>query len=534
MRRSYVSKLGTLLVVSVLVGISGCGSEDPSAPATTIIVDPDPDRIIASWSLVGPGGNTSGSGDATLSDMQAGNYSLTWQDIDGWLTPSRNPHNLTAIQGGSITFHGVYTPLNVDVVIINPGPDELNAPWEITGPGGLSISSQADTTLTNMAAGDYTLTWGEVVGWATPIPNPRTQTLEQGGFIEFVGQFTELPPINTVTIKINPGFIDAPWDLEWPDSRMTSSAGDTTLMNMPPGQYTLQWGDVVSYEPPEPNPSIQVLQQDGTITFIGNYSRFIRIDPSGSFMMGSPNNEPGRKSDERLHEVTLTQPFFISKTEVTQAEWNIVIPDSVISNPTYFSGCDECPVESVSWLNTINYCNLRSALEGYTPAYILPPQGGITWDRTANGYRLPTEAEWEYACRAGTSTAYYNGDIVFASNDPFTCYSDDVLHESGWFCYNSEEKTHIVGLKTANAFGLFDMHGNVWEWCWDYYERNYPTDPVVDPIGPDGGEVHVMRGGAWHLRAQVCRSASRGVGSVNKQGLPDSGVGFRVVRSIFD
>jgi len=205
-----------------------------------------------------------------------------------------------------------------------------------------------------------------------------------------------------------------------------------------------------------------------------------------------------------------------------------VVPDSVMENPSYFLGCDECPVESVSWFQAIQYCNMRSEQDGYTPAYVFDEEEGVIWDQDADGYRLPTEAEWEYACRAETQTAYFNGEIAFA-NDNF-CYPDPVLDEVGWFCQNADSTTHVVGSKEANDWGLFDTHGNVWEWCWDYY-ASYPGGDQVDPTGPTDGSIHVIRGGSWYVRAEICRSANRGQGTLNKSD-PRPLVGFRLVRSL--
>ncbi len=524
-----MSRCGVILAAVGLILMTGCGGDDnPEAPKVTLVVDPNPDRINAPWTLVGPNGfSATGNGDRTFSDLDSGTYTLTWGDVNGWVTPSRNPYNQTIAQGATFVFSGTYLALNVDVVRINPEPDEVVAPWDLAGPEGFAASGAGDTTMTQMAAGQYTLTWGDITGWDPPTPNPDIKNLVSGQFIEFLGQYRELPPINTVTLNPNPNFISAPWNITGPGGFTASGNGDTTFVELSPGTYTVTWGDVVSYETPQPNPDVRTLQANGTLTFLGNYSRFVRIE-AGTFTMGSPSTELGRGSDEVQHEVTITRPFLISKTETTQAEWNSVVPDSVMPNPSYFLGCDECPVESVSWFHAIQYCNMRSQQEGYSPAYVFDDEEGVIWNRDANGYRLPTEAEWEYACRAGTQTAYYNGGIAFAS--PSFCYRDPVLEEVGWYCDNSDSTTHVVGAKEANPWGLFDSHGNVWEWCWDYYGP-YPSGPQNDPAGPADGVVRVMRGGSWYLRAEICRAAKRGRGQINKSD-PRPLVGFRLVRSL--
>jgi formylglycine-generating enzyme required for sulfatase activity len=194
--------------------------------------------------------------------------------------------------------------------------------------------------------------------------------------------------------------------------------------------------------------------------------------PPGSFLMGSPPGEEGHNDYEVQHRVRLTSGFWLGIYPVTQKEWQTVME----SNPSHFKGNDR-PVEQVSWQDCQEFCRKLSAREGKT-------------------YRLPSEAEWEYACRAGTTTAYYFGD------DPA------MLDDYAWYSENSGSQTRPVGQKKANAWGLYDMHGNVWEWCQDWYGK-YPRSEQSDPQGPSGGSSRVFRGGCWHLVPQLCRSAGR-------------------------
>lgn len=205
--------------------------------------------------------------------------------------------------------------------------------------------------------------------------------------------------------------------------------------------------------------------------------------PAGTFMMGSPSDELGRRDDETLHQVILTQPFFMQTTPVTQGQWKAVMGN----NPSYFSDCgDDCPVEYVSWHDVQDFISRLNTLGQGT-------------------YRLPTEAEWEYAARAGSTTAFANGDITRKEDDP----NLDVM---GWYRFNSDRRTHPVARKQPNAWGLYDMHGNVWEWVQDRYGK-YPSGSVTDPEGPnegpEQGSQRVLRGGSLFVDAWVCRSAFR-------------------------
>jgi formylglycine-generating enzyme required for sulfatase activity len=208
---------------------------------------------------------------------------------------------------------------------------------------------------------------------------------------------------------------------------------------------------------------------------------FVYIEP-GSYTMGSPSTEAGRDSNETQHQVTLTKGYYMQTTEVTQGQWKAVMG----SNPSYFGSCgDDCPVEDVSWTEAQAFITALNEKE------------------QTNKYRLPTEAEWEYAARAGSTTAFANGGISETG-----CGLDINLDAMGWYCGNANSKTHPVAQKGANAWGLYDMHGNVWEWCNDWY-GSYPANDVTDPVGAAEGSTRVLRGGGWGTYARYCRSAGR-------------------------
>ena len=215
---------------------------------------------------------------------------------------------------------------------------------------------------------------------------------------------------------------------------------------------------------------------------------FVRIPP-GEFAMGSPEDEPERGRDEQQHTVRITRAFYLAIAPVTQGQWKQVTG----REPHGFQG-DGFPVDWVSWEDAADFCRKLGELE----------------DKPC---RLPTEAEWEFACRAGVETRFGAGD------------DEDCLDEHAWHHGNSGRKAHAVGQKNPNAWGLCDMHGNVAEWCEDVYEK-YAAGPVTDPSGPQRGASRVIRGGSWNAAPRDCRCAARGRYSPRYRGRD---IGFRVV-----
>jgi len=256
--------------------------------------------------------------------------------------------------------------------------------------------------------------------------------------------------------------------------------------------------------------------------------------PAGSFKMGSPSTETGRFSNENYRTandgIVTMSGFFMSKYPVTQELYQVVMGN----NPSYFHGGSgrepatgeiqgKRPVETVTWFDAIEFCNKLSEMEGLTPVYTItwrtPATGypitnaSVTANWENNGYRLPTEAQWEYACRAGTETRWHFGD------------NGNELDNYAWVQFNSNGRTHQVGLKLPNTYGLYDMHGNVWEWCWDLYTESYNNaGGNENPWGAASGSVRVFRGG-WNF--------FEGNGSAYRNGSFPSdrinNLGFRVV-----
>jgi formylglycine-generating enzyme required for sulfatase activity len=255
----------------------------------------------------------------------------------------------------------------------------------------------------------------------------------------------------------------------------------------------------------------------------------------GTFLMGSPTDfvYQGKDIEQPVHSVTLSA-FYIDITEMTQKDYKSLMG----LNPSYFTGDSLRPVESVTWFDAVLYCNARSLRDNldtvysYTAVSGTPGNGcdsleNLEIDMSKNGYRLPTEAEWEYACRAGTTTDYYWGrNYPLATvDDTLTTNSYAVWSE----IWSADSSTHRVGGKKPNAWGLYDMAGNVWEWCNDWYDiNNYPSTPQTDPTGSSIGSARILRGGSFDHNSFFLRSAYRN----EYYGAPanrNASVGFRTV-----
>ena len=250
--------------------------------------------------------------------------------------------------------------------------------------------------------------------------------------------------------------------------------------------------------------------------------------PGGSFQMGNPNSSVGYSDERPVHRVTLTG-FYMGKYEVTQAQYRAVMG----SNPSSGYGVgNNYPVYYVSWYAALVFCNKLSIAEGLTPAYRIngstdpsawgsvPTNSNSTWnaaeiDSGSTGYRLPTEAQWEYAAKGG------NG-----SPGNYTYSGSNTVGDVAWYSGNSNSTTHAVGTKAPNGLGLYDMSGNVWEWCWDWY-GTYSSRAQTDPEGASSGSYRVLRGGYWFISAEFVRSAYRYNDDPYNRG---GSLGFRLAR----
>ncbi len=243
---------------------------------------------------------------------------------------------------------------------------------------------------------------------------------------------------------------------------------------------------------------------------------FVRI-AAGRAWLGSEFPESGRDFDEDRHEVVLTRDYWLAETEVTQGQWSAVMGTQPWTHPD----CPTCPVDTVSWEDAVAYLNALSVQQGLQTCYSQP--AGWTFEGpNCAGYRLPTEAEWEFGARAGTVTAFFGGDIRHTG-----CVLEDaVLSAGGWYCANSQERLHASAMKPANPWGLYDVHGSVWEWVHDD-RRDYESATSTDPVGPFGVQGG-LRGGSFESRSEYCRSAQRNTAAIDQR---YRDVGFRAART---
>ena len=301
-------------------------------------------------------------------------------------------------------------------------------------------------------------------------------------------------------------------------------------------------GPTFTPAPPTSTPTSELVTATPTLSPVP--TGFVFISPGG-FKMGSPLDEPCRETNETQHEVTITRGFYMMRTEVTRQMWadlkavQPTLPDD--PSDTHDSFTMNHPVQNNTWLEAVLFSNLMSVQTGYTRCYYKDAGFSIPVDSTnymsgtfycnfnANGYRLPTESEWEYACRGGTTGAFSCDEPDYHSWNCHNCApgTNPVLEDYCVFCANDPGGIAVVGSKLPNPNGLYDIHGNVWECCWDWY-GTYPSDTVTDPTGPTSGSFRVMRSGAFYYYARGCRSAYRNYFS---QSLRDSIQGFRLVRT---
>jgi len=438
----------------------------------------------------------------------------------------------------------------VGTIVIDSDPDSILAHFTIEGPSSWTEWGFGDRAYQSMPAGSYEISWGSHIGWIAP--SGESLTLTADSVITFVGLYVQQPAIGTIVIDQSPDILSgAGWSLAGESEGF--GVGDSVLAGMAPGVYTITWADVDGYI--TPLPEVQSLFEYGTIVFSGAYAADetpptppagYALVREGAYWMGSPPDEIGHEESELQHLVNLRSPFFISITEVSNQQylelmqfaldngwvsaWGDAVHDmngtSVAiaylgnSDLSYVDGefvvdpeLTENPVTGITWFGAAAYCNWLSLREGRPISYDWTEDwscGPLGSPYDAAGYRLPTEAEWEFACRSESVLAFANGPLTNPDCSPV----DPYLNEIGWYCGNSGPASHPAGELESNSWGIFDMHGNRSEWCNDWYDVDYYSySPINDPEGPIVAtqfQSRVVRGGNSGAFASRCRSAYRG------------------------
>ena len=422
-----------------------------------------------------------------------------------WAYRNEGPSKVTSLTGNDLTFQTVITVGDIGWLQLNPSPVDRCAVAEIASnyQQGIAYRAHVDaapSTALKLNPLQVSGRWQNRIGivdrhvlleddkvelWASPMFNERGELLGVSNSANqqaVMMRLTALPPKPKSSL---------------PEAAPLSASPPTAVAPFTYSQakaHQAAWAKHLGIE------TVITNSIDMKLTLI----------PPGEFAMGSPWSEPQRHEGEPIHQVTLTKPFVLGVNEVTQQEYELVMS----RNPSAFSqtgsekskliGIDTTrfPVESVSWFDAVTFCNKLSVKEKLTAYYQI--EGTDVKVLGGRGYRLPTESEWEYACRAGTSSAFHFGESL--NGRDANC--------NGSFPYGGVgrgvfmERPRPIGVYNSNAWGLRDMHGNVLEWCWDWH-GTYPSYSVKDPVGPSDGTRRICRGGAWNYHAIHCRSANR-------------------------
>ncbi|MBU1677760.1 MAG: SUMF1/EgtB/PvdO family nonheme iron enzyme [Bacteroidetes bacterium] len=448
---------------------------------------------------------TDNSGNYLVESINAGTYTVT-----AYKENFVNQSKQTTVQDGqtSKVDFGLLTYGSIGGLVTDAGSNAIEGVRITTTPASKEVFTAAggNYLIESINAGTYTVT-----AYKEKFVNQSKQTTVQGGQTSKVdfGLLT-YGSIGGLVTDAGSNAIEGVRITTTPASKevFTDAGGNYLIESINAGTYT-----VAAFKDNFVNQNKQTTVQDGQINIldfnllmVGEIPEGFVFVEGGVFQMGSTS---GDSDEQPVHTVTLSN-FYISKYEVTQKQWREVMG----TNPSYFSG-DDKPVEQVTWYDAVAFCNALSEKVGLEKCYS-GSGTSIIYDFTKNGYRLPTEAEWEYAARGGNQS---NGYTYSGSNS---------IGGVAWYSSNSGNTTHNVGTKTSNELGIYDMSGNVWEWCNDWYSDNYYSNsPGNNPKGPASGTSRVLRGGSWLSYDNNCRVSNRTGGYPD---YPYYNNGFRIVQ----
>jgi uncharacterized repeat protein (TIGR02543 family) len=421
----------------------------------------------------------------------------------GWWTEKNGlgtPFTASTLISEAITLYAKWTIRQYTITfkggdgnIIQTGDWDYNATPDYSG-----------ATPTKTATAQYTYTWDSTTPW---IPAIAAATEDA----DYTARFTAAAIAYTITFMDEDGNIIQSDD--W-DYNETPSYTGAPLAKAATVQYTYTWNNTW-------DPAIAAVTEDTVYTARFTQTGNMVLVEGGTFTMGSPVDEAGRVAAREgpQHLVTVSS-FYMGVHEVSQKEYYDTMGSWPRSESGYGVG-DDFPAYYVTWYDALNYCNALSLSKGLTPAYTVDGTT-VTWNRSATGYRLPTEAEWEYACRAGTITPFNTGDNITTGQANYKGTSPYNGNPAGEY----RNRMTVIGSFAPNDWGLYDMHGNVWEWCWDWF-GNYPSEAQNNPETAYSGIVaRVLRGGSYYETGEHLRSAWR----VNPAPtLVDPELGFRLV-----
>ena len=423
---------------------------------------------------------------------------------------------------GRVLEQGAYGPIRFDstsAIVVSSSVNNVNA----CGAGAVSgmwlPGIDASLGVRSGTLGQLAVSGSPASGYRTNVAfvNPGTQPATVSVRIRR-GDGSLISSGTIGPLGVN-GFSQTPLDL-WTVFPGVSGMTDTNLwIEFSSDQPVLAFASVIHNVSGDPFAVVAVADgaaagPEVTLSLPGGVPLVLVKIPAGTFLMGSPDTERNRFSDETLHPVTLTRDFFVGKTEVTQGQWRAVMGTPMPADCGAYGAGDTYPAYCVSWADV---AGAGGFLEKANAHLVSSGQAA------AGRLRLPTEAEWERAARGGTQTRFSFGDALECDDACGTCSS---ANPSAWWCGDATGAAGVAGAKAANPYGLADVHGNVWEWVQDWYGP-YPSDPASDPAGPSSGTMKAYRGGGWYNTLRFVRSASR------YSTLPETRayyLGFRVAR----